>query len=400
MLVLVLVSPLMAINALLAVLRGENVTKEQHKIDALGRRVTFKHFNCGVLKSSPVLWQVLKGDLHFCGATCEHRVSNDTLSRLDSKKLPSGLVSLHALHSRSGLAISCPDSLYQKQAAMSSLKLTGLLVRFAFNAVFYRSDELASPARLPLYGLNINNTQMEKAIAWFTDGTFFRGIKRSSLNLQRPKISFFVNANSVNLAQRNPEFKAALKKADCLFGDGSGIRVAARSRQLKLLDNINGTDVLPLLCKAMQQQNKRLFLLGAKPGIAQKMADNMKKLFPELEISGVQHGYFAPSQNNDIIQHINSSKTDVLLVAQGSPLQETWVIDNAAKLDCESVLAVGGLFDFYSGEITRAPMWMRETGLEWVWRLMQEPVTKFNRYVIGVPEFMFRTFVLKQANQE
>lgn len=398
--VLIVASPLLVINVLIAVLIGKNVIKEQHKIDALGRKVIFKNFSFGLLKSSLTLWQVLKGELHFCGATCEHRLSNEMVAKIEAQKLPSALMSLHALHSRSGLATASADDLYQKQALMSTSSLLGIVVRYAFNSLFYRNDDLDCPARLPLYGLNINNTQMEKAINWFTEGTFFRGIKRSSLNPQRPKISFFVNANSVNLAQRNPEFKEALKKADCLFGDGSGIRVAARYRQLKLMDNINGTDVLPLLCNSMQKQNKRLFLLGAKPGIAQKMADNLMQLFPKLQISGVQHGYFAQSQNNDIIQRINNSHTDVLLVAQGSPLQETWVIDNAAELHCESVLAVGGLFDFYSGEITRAPLWMRETGLEWIWRLLQEPVTKFKRYVIGVPEFMFRTFVLKQANQE
>lgn len=398
-------SPLMLLNSLIAKLSGKKAIATNLKIDALGRNTTRMTFTSGVIKNSAALLQVLTGKIRLCGATCNYRLTpslsyGSTLDSSSTKSFPSGLVSLHDVHEKSGLAVATPESLYQQQSQMCSGKQLSLLCRFVFNWIFYPAQHKATPALVPLFGLNINNTQMEKAVNWFADGSFFRGIKRSSLNLRRPKISFFVNANSINLAQRNNDFKEVLKRADCLFADGSGMRLAAKIKQVKLIDNINGTDVLPLLCEVMQKSNKRLFLLGAKPGVAKKTAQNLKQKWPSLQISGIQDGYYKAEDEQAIIERINQSQTDVLLVAQGSPLQESWIINNARALDCESVLAVGGLFDFYSGNIARAPMWMRETGLEWFWRLSQEPVTKFKRYVIGVPEFMFRTFVLKQVCQE
>lgn len=400
LLLILLLSPVFLCNASIALFRSQKVLNSSHKLDALGRKTIHNGFSHGVLKNSATLFQVVSGELRLCGVTCNYRLKPSVIHRADFRSMPCGLVSLHDVHMRSGLAISSPEILYEKQSNLSASAQMALLLRFAFNWIFYRAENIESPALVPLFGLNINNTKMDKAIDWFSDGTFFRGIKRSSLHLKRPKISFFVNANSINLAQRNAQFKDTLKKADCLFADGSGMRLAAKSQQIKLVDNINGTDVLPLLCAAMQDNKKRLYFLGAKPGVAEKAAENLKQNWPQLQICGTQDGYFNEKEEAAIIQKINNSGTDVLLVAQGSPLQESWIIKHARQLNCESILAVGGLFDFYSGDIARAPLWMRETGLEWIWRLSQEPVTKFKRYVIGVPEFMFRTFILKQVCQE
>lgn len=397
---LIAITPLLVCNALIAIAKEERICTEVRKVDALGRNTVRLVFSCGVLKNSADLFQVLIGDLRLCGATCSYRLPPTPHGALNSVNLPGGLISLYDVRQHSGLAVASPETLYKEQSQMSAMEQLGLLVRFVFNCFLFRTVAQHSPALVPLFGLNINNTEMNKAIEWFCNGTFFRGIKRSSLNLKKPKISFFVNANSINLAQRNPQFKQTLQKADCLFADGSGMRLAAKSNGVKLVDNINGTDVLPLLCQAAQTQNKRLFLLGAKPDVANKAAINLTKQYPGLHICGTHHGFFSTEEEADIIQHINTTGTDILLVAQGSPLQESWVIKNAPQLTCESVMAVGGLFDFYSGDIARAPLWMRETGIEWVWRLLQEPVTKCKRYLVGVPEFMFRTFVLKQVGQE
>jgi exopolysaccharide biosynthesis WecB/TagA/CpsF family protein len=86
-------------------------------------------------------------------------------------------------------------------------------------------------------------------------------------------------------------------------------------------------------------------------------------------------------------------------VAMGSPVQEEWLKKHAPQLQCNTALAVGGLFDFYSGNIPRAPLWMRELGMEWVWRLLQEPKTKFKRYIIGNPRFLIQTFILNHTKR-
>ena len=133
--------------------------------------------------------------------------------------------------------------------------------------------------------------------------------------------------------------------------------------------------------------------MGAKPGIAKKAAEKLIKEHKGLNIVGTEHGY-THLNNESLIKQINDSGCDLLLVAMGSPIQEKWLIDNKCKLKCKTALAVGGLFDFYSGSISRSPLWLRELGMEWIWRLIQEPRIKFTRYVIGTPLFLYRTFFL------
>ncbi|HNW79296.1 MAG TPA: WecB/TagA/CpsF family glycosyltransferase, partial [Candidatus Competibacteraceae bacterium] len=119
---------------------------------------------------------------------------------------------------------------------------------------------------------------------------------------------------------------------------------------------------------------------------------------PGLVIAGTQHGYFSPAEEGEIIARINASGAGVLLVAFGVPRQELWLAEHHEVLLPPVRMGVGGLFDFYSGRIPRAPLWLREIGLEWVWRLIQEPGRMWRRYILGNPLFLYR--VWKQARQE
>ena len=210
----------------------------------------------------------------------------------------------------------------------------------------------------------------------------------------------FVNVNSVNLSHEQAELRHAINSANKVFADGSGVRMGARKLGIALKGNVNGTDMLPILCREASSTSKRLFLYGAAPGVAAKAADKLRKKYPGLRIVGVQHG-FANTGNNDkleqqTIDSINNSKADILLLGLGSPLQEQWLKRNRHKLKVDKALAVGGLFDYYSGNIPRAPLFLRELGFEWLWRLFQEPSKKFYRYVIGNPLYLFRLLRLKR----
>ncbi|BFT31326.1 hypothetical protein D210916BOD24_25020 [Alteromonas sp. D210916BOD_24] len=209
----------------------------------------------------------------------------------------------------------------------------------------------------------------------------------------RPSVYYFVNANSVNTCCKKPELTEVLMKADSLFADGIGMRIAAKKCGSELIDNVNGTDLLPKLCERAAKSGKRIFLFGAKPGVAEKAAKNLTKSHKGLKIAGTHHGFVSEDKMPSLIAKINKSKADILLVAMGTPIQEFWVEKYASSLDCQAVMAVGGLFDFFSGAIPRAPLIMRKYGLEWVFRLIQEPVTKFERYVLGVPEFLYHVYL-------
>lgn len=251
-----------------------------------------------------------------------------------------------------------------------------------------------------LFDLSISNVSMDKAIHWVLNHRLRLNIKNTPSEKQcKPSLAFFINVHSINLSFQQPEFYQTLKQADCLFADGAGMRLASNHIGDPLLDNVNGTDMLPNLCREAAKEKKSIYFLGSSPGVAKKAAKRLKKNYPGLTIAGYQHGYFKQQHNEAIVAKINKSKADILLVALGSPVQETWLLNHADKLHCKTALAVGGLFDFYSGNIPRAPMWMRKLSLEWVYRLIQEPQKKFNRYVIGNPLFLIRTYLLDRATK-
>jgi N-acetylglucosaminyldiphosphoundecaprenol N-acetyl-beta-D-mannosaminyltransferase len=153
--------------------------------------------------------------------------------------------------------------------------------------------------------------------------------------------------------------------------------------------------MFPLLCEVAARERLPIYLLGARPGIAKAVADNMVKRYPELEIAGTRDGYFDSGEEQAVVDAINTSGARILLVAFGAPRQELWLERWRERLVPPVGMGVGGLFDFYSGRIPRAPVWMREMGLEWVFRLMQEPGRMWRRYIIGNPLFLYR--VRRQA---
>ncbi len=180
------------------------------------------------------------------------------------------------------------------------------------------------------------------------------------------------------------------KDAPYLFADGIGIAIAARLWGVRLRNNVNGSDLFPVLCEYAAAENIPLAFLGASPGVAARCASNMVDRYPGLRVLWVEHGYLSSEEEARGIEVMNALRPGVLIVAKGVPAQETWIRDNATVIDVPVILGVGALFDFYSGAIRRAPPFIRKLRLEWLYRLLQEPGRLFSRYVIGNPEFFYR----------
>ena len=126
------------------------------------------------------------------------------------------------------------------------------------------------------------------------------------------------------------------------------------------------------------------------------MKKKLEEKYPYLNIVGTKSGYFDwASDSPGIVNEINDSKANILLVAFGVPLQEKWIDENINKLNSQVIMGVGGLFDFYSGQMKRAPKWMREVGMEWLFRLIKEPKRMWKRYIIGNPLFIYRVYKWK-----
>ncbi len=138
------------------------------------------------------------------------------------------------------------------------------------------------------------------------------------------------------------------------------------------------------------------YFLGAKPNVALQMCEKLRQKYPKLIISGCKDGYFDRSKSGQLAEEISGSGAKLLLVAFGVPLQEKWIWQHRDKIRVPVVMGVGGLFDFYSGNIKRAPVWLREIGGEWIYRLMQEPKRMWKRYVLGNPIFLYRVIRWKR----
>ena len=201
----------------------------------------------------------------------------------------------------------------------------------------------------------------------------------------------FLNAHCVNVAFRDWAYWHALEQATHRFADGAGMRLAARVAGRAYIDNVNGTDLFPLLCERAAQSGTALYLLGAEPGVADETARRMTARYPGLVIAGTSDGFGQrhPSER-ELLRAIDQSGAQIVLVALGVPLQEKWIMQNAPKLRAPVVMEVGGLFDFYSGRRLRAPLWLRRIGLEWSWRLALEPKRLWRRYLIGNLAFLAR----------
>jgi N-acetylglucosaminyldiphosphoundecaprenol N-acetyl-beta-D-mannosaminyltransferase len=236
---------------------------------------------------------------------------------------------------------------------------------------------------LTLFGIRIDNLTMDDAVAQILAAT------RADTPPQQVS---FVNADCVNLAHRHPEYRAALVKSALVLADGIGMKIAGRVFGSQIRENLCGTDLFPRLCAALAGTRKSIYLLGARPGVAEAACDWIRRHYPETRIAGSHHGYYSAADEPAVIQAIARSRADVLLVAFGAPKQELWIAKNLAASGAKVALGVGGLYDYYSGRIPRAPLWVRRIGMEWVWRLIQEPSRLWKRYLVGNCEFLARTF--------
>ena len=226
-------------------------------------------------------------------------------------------------------------------------------------------------------GFNVVNAKMAETVYWIADRAQAR----------QPTQIAFLNAHCANVARKDWRYRDTLENVEALLPDGSGVAMAAKLNGAPLGDNLNGTDLFGRLCRCLAFRKIPVFFLGGRPGVAQQAAENTKAEIPLLNIAGHRHGYFSPREEQDVIDEINASGARVVFVAFGVPDQDVWISRIRHRLHAPVILGVGGLLDFVSGRIPRAPLWMRKAGLEWMYRLKCEPKRMWRRYIIGNVSF-------------
>ncbi|TWI87073.1 exopolysaccharide biosynthesis WecB/TagA/CpsF family protein [Roseibium hamelinense] len=249
-----------------------------------------------------------------------------------------------------------------------------------------RFTDASEPNSIALGPLVIQRLKREEAIAFVYD----RVCNRTQTDIA------ICNAHTVLLALDDPKYASVLNSM-VLFNDGMGVNLASRSLEgIWFPDNLNGTDFVPYLLDRIDAP-LRVFLLGAEQSSVTGAAMRIAEDCPKHQIVGVQNGFFSASEVPRICEEISEAAPDLLLVAMGNPRQEVFIHDNRHSINATVTIGVGALFDFVSGKVERAPLWMRRWGLEWLFRLLQEPKRLSRRYLIGIPRFLTLILRLKRA---
>ena len=240
----------------------------------------------------------------------------------------------------------------------------------------HRATGAGALPRVFILGVGVHRIDMPEAVE----------ISRRFIESGKPHIVVTADASGIALAQHDQDFRDLVNRADLVTPDGAGILLGAKWLGTPLKARVSGVDMTRELCRMAAEDGFSVYLLGSAPGIAEAAAENLKSAFPVLAIAGTQHGYFGDSEDAEVARKVKASGAKVLLVAMGIPRQEKWIRDHVENTGTRIAMGVGGTFDVFSGRVKRAPAWMQRHGLEWLYRLAQNP-RKISK-VATLPRFM------------
>lgn len=190
-----------------------------------------------------------------------------------------------------------------------------------------------------------------------------------------------LNVAKLVKVQSDPQLKADIVNSDLISIDGVGILVGLRIAGLKPKERVSGIDLMMRLLEECARRGLRPYFLGATTEVVRKAADNACKLYPELVFAGMHDGYFGEAEEDAVIAAIAKSGADCLFVGMPTPRKERFLLRNRNRLSTPFIMGVGGSFDVLAGKVRRAPIWMQRSGLEWLFRVIEEPRRMWRRYL-------------------
>ncbi|MEI6521719.1 MAG: WecB/TagA/CpsF family glycosyltransferase [bacterium] len=203
-----------------------------------------------------------------------------------------------------------------------------------------------------------------------------------------PHHVFTADASGLIRAAEDSEFAELVRDADMVTADGAGAMLAVEMRGGKLPGRVSGCDLVDKLSELAAVKGYRVYLFGAAEGVAMAAAEKLQTKYPALNIVGVRNGYYKPDEEEDIVQQIIAANPQILYVGLGIPKQEQFIRKYFTTLNIPVMIGIGGSFDVISGTLKRAPQWMQKVGLEWLYRLIQEPqrlprMTALPRFIVA-----------------
>lgn len=199
------------------------------------------------------------------------------------------------------------------------------------------------------------------------------------------------NVDHIVMAEHNARFCAAYNEASLSLVDGTPVLWASRILRKPLPAKVSGSDLVPLLLERAAERGYRVYFLGGAPGVAELAKKKLEEQFPAIKIVGLDDARIDVSRDmtepDDVVRRIQDARPDLVFVALGAPKQEIWSQARLAQIKPAVLLGVGASLDFVAGTVKRAPRWMSGAGLEWLYRLAQEPRRLAARYLLRDPEF-------------
>ena len=209
--------------------------------------------------------------------------------------------------------------------------------------------------------------------------------------IEEPNFVCIRDVHGVMRAQEDQELRAIHEKAGLVTPDGMPLVWVARQRGHKHVERVCGADLVAALCDRSQELGLRHYFFGGKPGVAERMAGELTRRFPKLKVAGCSTPPFrtlSPAEDELATSEIVTTRPDIVWVGLSTPKQEYWMRDHVGRIPGATLIGVGAAFDFYAGDIKRAPKWMQRSGLEWLHRLASEPRRLWRRYLILAPKFL------------
>jgi exopolysaccharide biosynthesis WecB/TagA/CpsF family protein len=241
---------------------------------------------------------------------------------------------------------------------------------------------MSSARRVTILGVEIDAVTIDEAI-----GTIPRFIAN-----RRSALVFWLNVDNLMKVKRDPELRAIFRASDLVLVDGTPMMWAARFLGSPLPGRVSGSDFVPAFCRAAATEGHRIFLLGALPGVADAAKDRLERMNPGLRIVGTYAPPFGFEKDAcecaRIVSLVRAAAPDVLFVAFGAPKEQKWLYRFRNELNVPASMGVGSTLDYLGGRLKRAPLWLQRAGLEWSYRLMQEPRRLWRRYLLEDPPFV------------
>jgi N-acetylglucosaminyldiphosphoundecaprenol N-acetyl-beta-D-mannosaminyltransferase len=226
--------------------------------------------------------------------------------------------------------------------------------------------------RVELFGVPIDNLTLEETLERVEEMMRDGGVHQHVV----------VNVDKIVKLQSDAQLRRAILDCDLINVDGQPIVWASRLLGRPLKVRVTGTDLFDALVARSAQRGWRPFLLGATQEVVEKAAQVLMKKHPALQLAGWRNGYWSAEEEKNVVAEIRKANPDILFVGMSSPKKEIFLARWKSELRVPFVMGVGGTFDVVAGKVKRAPLWMQRSGLEWLYRLLQEPRRMWRRYLV------------------